>query len=103
MEETNDILFSKTVKAGQRIYYIDVKQNKNGDMYLSLTESKKINQGTLDNPHFTYEKHKLFLYREDFQKFQQALSEAVSYIESEKGEATERTQNDGEIHIDLEF
>lgn len=103
MEDSNDILFSKTIKAGQRIYYIDVKQNRTGDMYLSLTESKKVNQGTLENPRFTYEKHKLFLYREDFQKFQQAFAEAVNYVQAEKGEAEERPEKDGAIHIDMEF
>lgn len=103
MEDKNDILFSKAVKAGQRIYYIDVKQNRSGDMYLSFTESKKVNQGTPEDPHFSYEKHKLFLYREDFQKFQQALAEAVGYVQKEMGDAEERHENDGDIHIDLDF
>lgn len=103
MEDKNDILFSKAVKAGQRIYYIDVKQNRGGDMYLSLTESKKINQGTPEEPHFTYEKHKLFLYREDFQKFQQAFTEAVDFVQKEMGDAEERQESDGSIHIDLDF
>lgn len=103
MEDKNDILFSKAVKAGKRIYYIDVKQNKHDDMYLSITESKKFNTGTPDEPHFTYEKHKIFLYREDFQKFQEAFTEAVNFISTEKGEAEARPEEDGGIHIDLEF
>lgn len=103
MEDKNDILFSKAVKAGQRIYYIDVKQNKREDMYLCVTESKKMNTGTPDNPHFTYEKHKIFLYREDFQKFQDALSDAIAFVAKEKGEAEARPEDDGAIHIDMEF
>lgn len=103
MDDKNEILFSKTVKAGQRIYYIDVKRNSRDDMYLCVTESKKINRGTMDAPQVSYEKHKIFLYREDFQKFQDALGEAIGFIGQEKGEAEARPLDDGSIHIDMEF
>ena len=74
MNETDkDLIFSESVKAGKRIYYFDVKQSRNGDKYLAITESKKINEGTPENPHFVYEKHKLFLYKEDYEKFMDAL------------------------------
>ena len=53
----SDILFSRTVKAGQRIYYLDVKENKRGEKYLSITESKKTTSGAVENPHVSYEKH----------------------------------------------
>ena len=76
-----DILFSRTVKAGQRIYYLDVKKNRRGDKYLSITESKKTFSGTQEDQHVNYEKHKIFLYREDFQKFMAGLEEAVNFIE----------------------
>lgn len=103
MEDKNDILFSKVVKAGQRIYYIDVKQNRKDEMYLCVTESKKMNSGTPENPQFTYEKHKIFLYQEDFQKFQQAMSEAMGYVQGEQGVAEPRPEDDGTIHIDMDF
>lgn len=74
MNETDkDLIFSESVKAGKRIYYFDVKQSRNGDKYIAITESKKINEGTFENPRFVYEKHKLFLYKEDYEKFVGAL------------------------------
>ena len=72
-----DLVYSESVKAGKRIYYFDVKQSRNGDRYISITESKKINEGTLDNPRFVFEKHKLFLYKEDYEKFVDALTKAL--------------------------
>ncbi len=75
-----EILFSKTVKAGKRIYYIDVKSDRNGEYYLSLTESKRVKDGT-DESHPVFEKHKIFLYREDLEKFQAALNEVISYAQ----------------------
>ena len=99
-----DILFSKTVKAGQRIYYIDVKQNRRGEKYLSITESKKMMNGTPEDPHFSYEKHKIFLFREDFSKFGEALQEAIGFInENEESEPRERQEEGNAIKLDLEF
>lgn len=72
-----DLVFSEAVKAGKRIYYFDVKQSRNGEKYVSITESKKIAQGTADDPKFTFEKHKLFLYREDYEKFANALAKVL--------------------------
>lgn len=78
MNETDkDLIFSESVKAGKRIYYFDVKQSRNGDRYIAITESKKINEGTFENPRFVYEKHKLFLYKEDYEKFLEALLKTV--------------------------
>ena len=71
-----EILFSRSVKAGQRIYYIDVKQNRRGEMYLSITESKKMLNGTSEMPQVSFEKHKMVLFREDFGKFEEALRDA---------------------------
>ncbi len=76
----NEILFSKTVKAGRRIYYIDVKRDRNGELYLSLTESKRVKDGTeMFQP--VFEKHKIFLYREDIEKFQAAFNEVVAFAQ----------------------
>ena len=74
----SDILFSKSVKAGKRIYYIDVKRDRHDEIYLSLTESKRIKDGTEDcRP--VFEKHKIFLYREDIEKFIDAFDEASAF------------------------
>lgn len=73
IEADKDLIFSESVKAGKRIYYFDVKQSRNGDKYIAITESKKINEGTFENPRFVFEKHKLFLYKEDYEKFVNAL------------------------------
>ncbi len=98
-----EILFSRTVKAGQRIYYIDVKQNRKGEMYLSITESKKMLSGPQDMPQVSYEKHKIFLFKEDFGKFEDALREALNFVKDEQGEAPEREENGDAIKLDLEF
>jgi len=68
---------SKRVRAGKRTYFFDVKSTKSmKDFYIVITESKRVGEEE-------YEKHKLFLYKEDFKKFADALSETVSYIERE--------------------
>ena len=75
MAETDkELIFSESVKAGKRIYYFDIKQSRNGDRYIAITESKKINEGTAENPRFVFEKHKIFLYKEDYEKFMDALN-----------------------------
>ena len=98
-----DILFSRTVKAGQRIYYIDVKRNRKDEMYLSITESKKMFSGSAEMPQVSYEKHKIFLFREDFGKFNDALCEAFNFVEGEQGEAEPRPEPGDPINLDLEF
>jgi hypothetical protein len=75
----SDIVFYKTVNAGKRIYYLDVKRNKKGELFLAITESKKVFSEDGNQPvHF--EKHKIFLYKVDFDKFINALSESLSFI-----------------------
>ena len=77
IEADKDLIFSESVKAGKRIYYFDVKQSRNGDRYIAITESKKINEGTPENPRFVFQKHKLFLYKEDYEKFMDALNRTL--------------------------
>ncbi|MEO6903239.1 MAG: DUF3276 family protein [Bacteroidia bacterium] len=72
-------IFSKAVRAGKRTYFFDVKSTKGNDYYLTITESKK---RFGDDGKFFYEKHKLFLYKEDFEKFSEGLIEAVAHIKS---------------------
>ncbi|MFN3555858.1 MAG: DUF3276 family protein [Bacteroidales bacterium] len=87
MEETgkqynNEELFSKAVRAGKRTYFFDVKSTRSGENYLTITESKK--RFEQQSGKFFYEKHKLFLYQEDFDKFETALRQAYEFIETGK-------------------
>jgi hypothetical protein len=70
-------IHSKAVRAGKRTYFFDVKATRRNDYYLTITESKK--RFNRDGKHF-YEKHKLFLYKEDFDKFAENLNEIIQYI-----------------------
>ena len=71
-------VYSKPVRAGKRTYFFDVKTTKgNNDFYLTITESKRRQER---DGSFTYDKHKIFLYKEDFEKFQEGLQDAVKYI-----------------------
>lgn len=72
-------IFSKAVRAGKRTYFFDVKSTKGNDYYLTMTESKK---RFGDDGKFFYEKHKLFLYKEDFEKFAEGFAEAIAHIKS---------------------
>src|SRR5437870_11975665 len=70
-------LFSKSVRAGKRTYFFDVKSTRGNDYNITITESKK--RFRTDGK-FTYEKHKIFLYKEDFDKFIEGLNEAITHI-----------------------
>jgi len=72
-----DEIFSKAVRAGKRTYFFDVKSTRGNDLYLTITESKRRYN---DDGSFRYEKHKLFLYKEDFEKFQDGFTEALDKI-----------------------
>ncbi|WP_192351171.1 DUF3276 family protein [Algoriphagus sp. Y33] len=74
-----DEIFSKKVKAGKRTYFFDVKSTRSNDYYLTITESKR----KVNGENFTYEKHKIFLYKEDFFKFVEALNESVDHVKNE--------------------
>ena len=75
-----EIAFSQSIKAGKRIYYLDVKKNRKDEMFLAITESKKIVMGEGDDSQVSFEKHKIFLYKEDFEKFMNGLNEAINFI-----------------------
>lgn len=89
-----DIVFSKSIKAGKRIYYLDVKKNRKDEMYLAITESKKIVSEEGEMPQVNFEKHKIFLYREDFEKFANGLTEAIQYITDRQGHCAPRENYD---------
>lgn len=70
-------IYSRTLRAGNRTYFFDVKKTRSGEHYLTITESKK---QFSDEGHTTYKKYKLHLYREDFHKFQDSLYETINFI-----------------------
>lgn len=82
MEDNNytpkerDEIFSKKIRAGKRTYFFDVKSTRGSDYYITITESKKNFEGS-------YVKHKIFLYKEDFNKFMEAFNETVNYVKTE--------------------
>ncbi|MFZ5554980.1 MAG: DUF3276 family protein [Bacteroidota bacterium] len=73
-----DEIFSKSVRAGKRTYFFDVKTTRGSDLYITITESKK--RFEKETNKFNYEKHKIFLYKEDFEKFVEGLNETVAKI-----------------------
>ncbi len=119
-ERHENEIFTKVLKAGRRTYFFDVRETKAGDYYLTITESKK-NFG--ENGEATFEKHKIFLYKEDFEKFMNGLQQAIGFIQEQQGCFMRRNDNeeqpdnvqpaeeqkekdsplDGEIKIDIDF
>lgn len=111
-----EILYSKAIKAGKRIYYLDVKKNLKDDLFIAITESKKV-LAKEENAQTVFEKHKIFLYKEDFGKFMDGLKETIGYIEREQGPIVGETHMAGpdslggstltpdcnEIKIDIDF
>ena len=87
-KNSTEIIFSKCVRSGLRIYYFDAKRNKDGQMYLSITESKKQINNTADTsegPQF--EKHKIFLFEEDFGDFFEAIKMVADFIQEHAPDA----------------
>ncbi|MBL4643761.1 MAG: PUR family DNA/RNA-binding protein [Flavobacteriaceae bacterium] len=86
-------IFSQVLRAGRRTYFFDVRSTKADDYYLTITESKKF---THDDGSFHYQKHKIYLYKEDFSEFNEMLKAATDYIVNEKGQEviSERHQKD---------
>lgn len=78
--ERNDEVYTKVIKAGKRTYFFDIKSTKANDLYLTITESKKVT----DNGVESYQKHKIFLYKEDFEKFKEGFEDVVAKIEELK-------------------
>ena len=97
-----DEIYSKPVRAGKRTYFFDVKATRNNDYYLTITESiKKLEKDGSQN----YEKHKIFLYKEDFDKFAEGLDNAVAYIKAALNGETMAVQEEVETNKfdDIDF
>ena len=79
--EKNAEVYSKVVRAGKRTYFFDIKATKGNDLYITLTESKKTFN---DEGRYNYQKHKIFLYKEDFEKFRDGLNDVLDKIDELK-------------------
>lgn len=117
-----EIVFSQSIKAGKRIYYLDVKKNRKDEMFLAITESKKIVTGEGDESQVSFENIKSFVQRR-FEKFMNGLQQAIGFIQEQQGCFMRRNDNeeqpdnvqpaeeqkekdsplDGEIKIDIDF
>jgi len=101
-KKEHDIIYSRAIKAGKRIYYLDVKLNRREEMFLSITESTKKIVGTQDDPQVTFEKHKIFLYNEDFDKFMEGLNEVMDFIRNGRELNVETDETNDEVSDDQE-
>jgi hypothetical protein len=87
-------IYSKAVRAGKRTYFFDVKSTRRDELYLTITESKKRFE---QDGNFHFEKHKIFLYKEDFDKFIEGLQEVITFIDQNQSEDFEDEFNNVEI------
>jgi hypothetical protein len=90
-------IFSRTVRAGKRTYFFDVKATIADERYLTITESKR--RFNNEQGKFFYEKHKLFLYREDFEKFNNGLNDAIEFIQTGKAPEREEPETEETSHM----
>ena len=81
-ERDREELFSKRIRAGKRTYFFDVKSTRSLDYYITITESRRHQK----EDGFVYEKHKMFLYKEDFDRFREIMNDMMDYIVDKKGE-----------------
>jgi len=103
-KERREEIFSRAIRAGKRTYFFDVKATRSNEYYLTITESKR--RFNNEQGKFFYEKHKLFLYKEDFDKFRNGLSDVMNFVEN--GTIPEETEVKKEVeigntHSDVEF
>ena len=100
-EREKEEVFSQAVKAGTRTYFFDVKETKQGERYITITESKR----KFDNEDgtFSYEKHKIFLYKEDYSKFQNALEGVIRFVETGQMPVIEQDEVKSDDDFEKEF
>ena len=77
LEDNQEEIFSKVLRAGRRTYFFDVRETKASDYYLTVTESKKF---TNEDGSYHYKKHKIYIYKEDFENFSNFLNETMNFI-----------------------
>jgi len=108
-KEQNDLIrdeiFSKVVRAGKRTYFFDVRATRANEYFLTITESKR--RFNNEQGKFYYEKHKVFLYKEDFEKFKDDLIETIDFITKnqpvQEAEEEETTTPETDKHTDISF
>ncbi len=109
LNDKHEDIYSQAVRAGKRTYFFDVKQSKSNEMYITVTESKR--HFSNEQGKFEYEKHKIFLFKEDFVKFSEGLKETIRYVENEsakdnKTNIDQQQYNESEryrIHSEVNF
>ncbi len=88
-DDFGDPIETKAIKAGRRTYFIDVRATRDDDYFLTITESRK---KTHADGSVSFDRHKIFLYKEDFAKFEEGLSEVIGFIKREKPEYFEENE-----------
>jgi len=93
LNDNQEEIYSKVLRAGRRTYFFDVRETKASDYYLTITESKKF---TNEDGSYYYKKHKIYIYKEDFENFSNFLNEIMTYIIDNRGSEviSERHQKD---------
>lgn len=106
-KDEQEEIYSNKVRAGKRTYFFDVRATKANDYYLTITESKKIFD---DEGNHSFKKHKIFLYKEDFEKFKEAFIDTVQFINDKKGSTSQAesstsssVENDSKSFTDIDF
>lgn len=104
--ERREDVYSKAVRAGKRTYFFDVKSTKGGENFITITESKK--KFNSQQGKFYFEKHKVFLYKEDFDKFSEGFQEVLEFVKENQGEVKTESESFDKDHekstsIDLSF
>lgn len=97
--DNREDVYSEVIRAGKRTYFLDVKETRAGERYLTITESKR--RFNNDTGKFFYEKHKIFLYKEDFDKFVNGLNDVLNFIETGEIPAREEKPADDISFEDL--
>ncbi len=98
-EKFRQEIYSNVIRAGKRTYFFDVKSTRNDEYYLTITESKKKYS---ENGKFHYEKHKVFLYREDFDKFTESLQDVVRFIRENQPDLKKEEPKNEEVTVENE-
>ena len=102
--EGSEDVYSKVVRAGKRTYFFDVKSTRGGDLFLTITESRK--RVGMDGV-ARFEKNKIYLYKEDFDKYADGLNDVIEFVKTNRPDyfvqKDEPASADGELSIDEEF
>ena len=99
MERENGEIYSKVIRAGKRTYFFDIKSTKGNDLYVVLTESKKNSADGRES----FEKHKIFLYKEDFEKFQKGLEQTLEKVKEIRSTGNFKQIEEESVTADISF